>query len=281
MALAQVNGTSIYYEAKGEGEPLLLLPGLGRGTSYFDAIEPVLRKDFQTIVVDPRGIGRSTRENRLLTAEEWADDFAELLKKLDINAAHVLGSSHGGSMAMAMALRHPKVVKSLLLFGAFSELDRFIVLNMDLRIRLAKKLGMDVDLRDFISLWTFGHEGLEMPGVEKYLEAQLAAVRQHTPETYANTCKSLLHWGRKLPGQEGEPVVTTLLHQIKCPTLVACGGLDFWIPAKFSKIIAKAIPHSVYVDMPHCGHIAVRDDPAGSAAIIKKFLVEKRVAHFA
>ena len=60
----------------------------------------------------------------------------------------------------------------------------------------------------------------------------------------------------------------------------ACGGLDFWIPPKFSKIIAKAIPHSVYVDMPDCGHIAVRDDPEGSAGIIKDFLAasESRMA---
>ncbi|HEY5900511.1 MAG TPA: alpha/beta hydrolase [Burkholderiales bacterium] len=227
MTVARVNGADVYYEAKGEGEPLLLLPGLGRGTSYFDVIEPILRREFRTIVVDPRGIGRSSKENRLITAEEWADDFAALLTDhLGITAAHVLGSSHGGSMAMAMALRHPAQVASLLLFGAFSELDRFIVLNMDLRIRLAHKLGMDVDLRDFISLWTFGHEGLEKPGVEKFLDAQLAAVRQHTPESYSNICKSLLHWGRKLPGQESQPVVTSLLHRIKCPTLVVYPGAE-------------------------------------------------------
>lgn len=278
MAIARLNGAEIYYEARGKGAPILLLPGLGRGTSYFDAIEPVLRRDFQTIVVDPRGIGRSSRTETLVTAEEWADDFAQLIRHLDLPSAHILGSSHGGSMAMAMALRHPPVVASLLLFGAFSELDRFIVLNMDLRIRLAKKLGMGEDLRDFISLWTFGHEGLEKPGVDKFLAAQLTAVKLHTPESYANICRSLLHWGRRLPGQEGEPVVTSLLHRIKCPTLVACGGLDFWIPAKFSKIIAKAIPHSVYVDMPECGHIAVRDDPEGSARIIKEFLVDRRLA---
>jgi pimeloyl-ACP methyl ester carboxylesterase len=212
-----------------------------------------------------------------VTAEEWADDFAQLIRHLELPSVHVLGSSHGGSMAMAMALGHPSAVASLLLFGAFSELDRFIVLNMDLRMRLARKLGMGEDLRDFISLWTFGHEGLEKSGVEKFLDAQLAAVKLHTPESYANICKSLLHWGRRLPGQEGEPVVTSLLHKFKCPTLVACGGLDFWIPPKFSKIIAKAIAQSVYVDMPQCGHIAVRDDPEGSARIIRQFLADGRV----
>ena len=271
MSITRVNGAELYCEVEGEGAPLLMLPGLGRGTSYFDAIEPILRKDFQTIVVDPRGIGRSSRAEGVLTAELWADDFAALLGLLRLPAAHVLGSSHGGSMAMAMALRHPAVVRSLLLFGAFSELDRFMVLNMDLRIRLAKKIGMGEDMRDFIALWTFGHEGLEDPDADKFLAAQLAALKEHTPESYANTCKSLLDWGRRLPGQENEPVVTSLLANISCPTLVVCGARDFWIPPKFSRIIAEKIPGAQYVEMPHCGHIAVRDDPAGSAQLIREF----------
>ena len=278
MAFAHIKGADIYYEVKGDGTPMLLLPGLGRGTSYFDAIEPVLRRDFRTIVVDPRGIGRSSKQDGVLTAEEWADDFAELVIQLGLAEAHILGSSHGGSMAMALALRHPSVIRSLLLFGAFSELDRFIVVNMNLRIRLAQKLGMGEDMRDFISLWTFGHEGLEKPDADVFLAAQLAAVKLHTPESYGNICRSLLHWGRKLPGQEQEPVVTSLLHTIKSPTLVVCGGRDFWIPPKFSKIIAQHIPRSVYVDMPESGHIAVRDDPEGAATIIKDFLVKSRLA---
>lgn len=271
MSIARVNGADIYYEVKGEGEPLLLLPGLGRGTSYFDAVEPVLRRDFQTIALDPRGIDRSSKAEGVLTAELWADDFAALLGSLGLAPAHVLGSSHGGSMAMAMALRHPDALRSLLLFGAFSELDRFIVLNMDLRIRLAKRIGMGEDMRDFIALWTFGHEGLDDPNADKYLAAQLAAVKEHTPESYARTCQSLLHWGRKLPGQENEAVVTSLLANIRCPALVVCGARDFWIPPKFSRIIADTIPGARYVEMPHCGHIAVREDPAGSARLIREF----------
>ena len=272
MPTAKVNGAEVYYEVKGEGAPLMLLPGLGRGTSYFDAIEPLLRKAFKTIVVDPRGIGRSSPTDLPLTAELWADDFAALLGHLNFPSAHILGSSHGGSMAIAMALRHPSAVDSLLLFGAFSELDRFITLNLNLRIRLAKKLGMGEDMRDFIALWTFGHEFLESPKADQFLAAHLAAVKEHTPERYAAICESMLHWGRKLPGQEREPVVTTLLGNISCPTLVTCGGRDFWIPAKFSKMIAEKIPQSVYVEMPDCGHIAVREDPAGSAALVENFV---------
>ena len=271
MAIASVNSTEIYYEVKGNGPPLLLLPGLGRGTSYFDAIEPILRKSFRTIVVDPRGIDRSSKVDKALTAEVWADDFAALLDALAIPRGHVLGSSHGASMAMAMALRHPTKVSSLILFGAFSELNRFITLNLNLRIRLAHKLGMGEDMRDFIALWTFGHEFLDNEKADEFLAAHLKAVKEHTPERYEIICKSMLHWGRRLPGQENEPLVTSQLGRISCPTLVVGSGNDFWIPAKFSKLIAEKIPNARYVELP-CGHIAVREDPAGCTKLIEEFI---------
>jgi pimeloyl-ACP methyl ester carboxylesterase len=134
---------------------------------------------------------------------------------------------------------------------------------------------MDVDMRDFIALWTFGHEFLDSPNADQFLEAHLKSVREHTPERYEIICKSMLAWGRKLPGQENETIITSRLHEIKCPTLVTCGGRDFWIPAIFSKIIAKNIPQSVYVDMPDCGHIAVREDPIGCTEMIHNFIKTK------
>lgn len=114
---------------------------------------------------------------------------------------------------------------------------------------------------------------MEDPQADKFLALQLAAVMEHTPQSYADTCRSLLHWGR-LPGQEHEPLVTSQLGRISCPTLVACGGQDFWIPPKFSRLIAQNIRGARYVEMPHCGHIAVREDPGGSAQIIVDFIEE-------
>ena len=62
MPLAQVNGTEIWYEVKGEGEPIILLPGLGLDHGYYRLGEPLLRRELKTIVVDPRGIGQSRRD---------------------------------------------------------------------------------------------------------------------------------------------------------------------------------------------------------------------------
>ena len=61
MPLAQVNGTEIWYDVKGTGEPIILLPGLGLDHGYYRIGEPLLRQEMKTIVVDPRGIGQSRK----------------------------------------------------------------------------------------------------------------------------------------------------------------------------------------------------------------------------
>lgn len=268
MPTENIYGSDIYYQVDGTGDPLLLLPGLGRGTSYYDAVTPHLVRHYSVIRVDPRGIGRSSRGPLPYTAEAWGNDFAVLLERLGLSRAHVVGSSHGASMAMALTDAHPSKVRSLVLFGAFAALDRFIELNVRLRMRLAQKLDMGEDMRDFIALWTFGHKLLEQPEADRMLEAGLAAVREHTPENYIALCQSMLDWGHRRPS------FLERLPSFKCPTLVACGDGDYWIPAQFSRAIADRIPGARYVELQGCGHVPVREQPAVAADLIVRFLSE-------
>ena len=85
----------------------MLIPGLGLDHTYYVLGEPILRERCETIVVDPRGIGLSRKDDVDHSAELWADDFAALIAALDLGSAHVLGSSLGGAIALAMAVRHP------------------------------------------------------------------------------------------------------------------------------------------------------------------------------
>lgn len=272
MPIAKVRGIELYYETSGEGAPILLLPGLARGTNYFSALTPLLEKSCHVIAVDPRGIGRSTKGQTKFTAEEWAGDFAALLTDLKMERVHVLGASQGGCVAMAMADAYPEKVQSLILVGAFSEIDRFVEINLRLRMRLAMKVGMGEDMRDFIALWTLGHEYLEGPAADATLEMNLASVKAHDPAVYAGLCESMLHWGRRLPGQEGEPLFTERLAKFRQPTLVIAGDRDYWLPAKFSKIIAERISGAKYVEIADCGHLPVRERPQETCKLVVDFL---------
>ena len=168
MPIAHVNDTEIWHEVQGIGHPLLLLPGLGLDHRYYRFGEPLLRGTASTILVDPRGIGQSRKDDPSLvtyTAEFWADDVAALVRSLGYATVDVLGSSLGGAMAMAFALRHPDLVRSLIVIGAFSELDRAMKMNFTLRKSIIAKLGMGEEIAEFMSLFTLTREFIDRKSV--------------------------------------------------------------------------------------------------------------------
>lgn len=274
MTAANVNGIKLEYQLQGEGEPLLLLPGLGTGMGYYSLGEPLLRRRFQTLLVDPRGIGGSISTDRSFSAEQWADDFAALARQLNLNRLHVLGSSHGGCMAMAMAERHPEMVASLILVGGFSELDTLMRMNFELRIDLVDRLGMSEELGRFIAMWIMSHGYLETVEGRAQSERTIAMIQRNDPEIYKALCRSILDWGRALPGQEGEPKITERLTHLALPVLAITGDDDQFIPARMSRIIADAVPGSEYREIAGCGHIPFMEKPEETAAAVIDFVTK-------
>lgn len=272
MPAVQVKGVDIHYEVNGEGEPVLLLPGLGTNRSYYGAAEPLLRKSFRVILVDPRGLGESKDPKADFIAESMAPDYAALLDHLGLSSAHIVGSSHGGCMAMAFAKQFPTKVKSLILIGAFSELDRALAMNFALRIKIVEKCGLGEEISDHIALWIFRRQFIEGDRGAKALESILKSIKSNTPDQYKALCRSILHWGRRLPGQENEPLFTEYLPAFRCPTLVISGDSDHMIPASFSKLVASKISSAQYCEIPDCGHIPVLERPDAVCALIGEFI---------
>jgi pimeloyl-ACP methyl ester carboxylesterase len=108
-------GTAIHYQAFGDGEPLLLIPGLGCSIEIYRANTPALARCFRVIVFDPRGAGRSASPETGYTMRAYADDAAAVLADAGVASAHVLGTSFGGMVAQNLALVHPRVVRRLVL----------------------------------------------------------------------------------------------------------------------------------------------------------------------
>jgi pimeloyl-ACP methyl ester carboxylesterase len=115
---ASVNGLSMYYEVRGTGRPLVLLHGAYMTIEAMGEIVPSLAETRQVIAVELQGHGHTADIDRPITYEGMADDVAALLRHLEIEEADVFGYSMGGGVALQVDIRHPEVVRKLVVASA-------------------------------------------------------------------------------------------------------------------------------------------------------------------
>jgi pimeloyl-ACP methyl ester carboxylesterase len=125
-AYASVNGLRMYYEEHGEGPPLVLLHGGGSTVqTSFGAILPKLARAHHVIAPELQGHGHTADVDRPLSFEQMADDTAMLLEQLGVRDADVLGFSNGGMVALQLAMRHPSLVRRMIICSSFYSHDGF------------------------------------------------------------------------------------------------------------------------------------------------------------
>ena len=117
MPWVDVRGRRLYYEEFGEGEPLVFISGLGGDCRAFAVPQRSFASFYRVLTIDNRDVGRSDRVVADYTTADLADDVAGLLNSVGAVPAHVVGHSLGGLIAQQVALRHPHLVRSLVLRG--------------------------------------------------------------------------------------------------------------------------------------------------------------------
>lgn len=130
---APVNGLKMYYEIHGEGKPVVLLHGsfMNINMNWSEMI-PELAKTHQVIAVEMQGHGRTTDANRDFAYPQLADDVAGLMKYIKVDSADIIGYSLGGTVAFALAIRHPNMVNRLVVISSVFKMDGWIQSARDL-----------------------------------------------------------------------------------------------------------------------------------------------------
>jgi pimeloyl-ACP methyl ester carboxylesterase len=115
---APVNGLDMYYEIHGTGEPLVLVHGGFMTAALLEELATALAATRQVIVVELEGHGHTAMLDRPLRYEQMADDVAALVEHLQLDQVDVAGYSLGGGVALQLTIRHPDLVRKLVVVSA-------------------------------------------------------------------------------------------------------------------------------------------------------------------
>ncbi|HIJ58314.1 MAG TPA: alpha/beta fold hydrolase [Deltaproteobacteria bacterium] len=115
MPKANIRDMEIYYEEHGQGTPLVMILGLGQDTATWSFQIPELSNRLRLIVFDNRDCGKSSRCFDDYTTRTMAQDTIGLMDHLEIDQAHICGTSMGGMIAQQVVLMAPERVNSLIL----------------------------------------------------------------------------------------------------------------------------------------------------------------------
>jgi 3-oxoadipate enol-lactonase len=259
MPYAHANGIRIYYEVHGEGEPLVMIHGLGAACNLWSGLLPALAEHFQTVVFDNRGIGRTDAPDTPYTVPMMAADTIGLMDALEIESAHVFGFSLGGFIVQQIALDHPDRVRGLVL-GSTSHsaqvIPEEIIQDIFRAPAMPPEEGLPILMRCFYAQKTID----ERPDViDEWKKRRLEFPQS---EASARNQRAAGFSFNSLPW----------LGQITPPTLVIGGRDDRVFPVAALEEMAEAIPGAELVFLNDAGHSLFAEQPELADQHIARFL---------
>ncbi|MDH5382180.1 MAG: alpha/beta hydrolase, partial [Cyclobacteriaceae bacterium] len=122
---ADSNGTKIYYQIRGKGEPLVLIMGFGATGDVWEKHTVVYEQHFKCIIIDNRGIGKSDQPTGPYTTKMLADDTIAVMDHAGVDKARVAGISMGGAIAQELVLNYPDRVICALLMSTWPKFNNY------------------------------------------------------------------------------------------------------------------------------------------------------------
>jgi 3-oxoadipate enol-lactonase len=264
MPYATSGGIRLYWEEHGAGDPLLLIMGLGATLEWWARVTPTLAARHRTILLDNRGVGRSDVPPGPYSIPQMADDAAAAMDAAGVDTAHVFGASMGGMIAQELVLRHPSRVRSLILGCTACGGDQVVPASREVGAKLAARASMTREE----AMWAMAPHIFDA-GTPRQMVAEDIATRLEstvTNEGYFAQLQGIRAWS----GSHDR------LGTIAVPTLVIHGESDELVPPENGRIVARAIPGSQLVTIPHASHIFLTDQFQTASTAILNFLGSRK-----
>jgi pimeloyl-ACP methyl ester carboxylesterase len=261
MPYAKLNDIRTHYETYGEGDPVLLVNGLGSPAVNWLFQVRDLSPHFRVITLDNRGVGEtSVPRAREYATGQLAEDARALLDHLAVDRAHVVGASMGGTIAMELAIRHPRRVRSLALCCTWALGDGRFLDAIRSWMALAPRVSLEERMRHLLWPWVYSPAYLgDRARVEEGIKRALAYPHPTRPEALARQGRGLLAWNGTRLGA---------LRRLTHPTLVLVGRDDVLTPSSFSRHLAALIPRATLRVLPGGHGFFVEEAEAFNRALL-------------
>lgn len=254
----RVGDIELYCEIAGEGEPVLLIHGLGSCTEDWAPQIAHFSQGYKVIAVDLRGHGRSTKPRTGFSIERFSQDLAALLDALETGPAHVVGISLGGMIAFQLAVDAPAMVKSLTIVNSGPEVPAG---TFKQRIPLYLRLAF---------LYTIGIRRMAKMLVKKlFPEPEQEGLRNSFVERLAGNDKRcyiaslraiFAGWG-----------VADRLGDIHCPVIFIAADQDY-TPVDLKQVYVDRLPNAHMVVIPNSRHALPMERPDAFNRALADFL---------
>jgi pimeloyl-ACP methyl ester carboxylesterase len=268
---AELRGCRLRYLVGGEGQPLVLVHGLGGAAANWLAMVPLLLPGRRLLVPELPGHGGSSPLPAAPSLNAYADRIALLLEREGLAQAPIVGHSLGGAIALRLAIRRPDLVSGLVLAAgagiSSGTRNARYALTITGILKPGRKIAPHrgrVAQSALLKRLVFGRWGAADPAAlpPELVEAFLAGPALHTDTVSA--AKALV---RDDPRSD--------LDRVRCPSLVLWGARDTQLPVGDAFDYARRLISRLRV-IADCGHLLIAERPEACADAICSFLPATR-----
>jgi pimeloyl-ACP methyl ester carboxylesterase len=265
MERARINGVELEYEISGTGEPVVFIHGVLIADAFRPLLgEPILAGRYRFCHYHRRGYAGSSPVSGPVSITDQAADCGALLRRLNVDRAHVVAHSYGGAIALQLALDAPDLVHSLALFepalmlGASAQGYRESLARGTERYR---NVGATAIVDEFLEArWP----GYRIP-LDRALPGAFAQAVTDAGTTFETEISGLLAW------HFGEAEA----RRINQPALSLLGGVSDTLLPRFSethRLLLVWLPHAEGVVLPGAAHLMQIEDPRDTSEALAAFL---------
>ena len=238
-------GVKIYYEVYGEGYPVVFLGGMGMTCEGWFFQKNFFSKNYQVILLDNRGSGRSDTPEADFTIDNMVDDVYCLMKDLSVEKTHIVSISMGGFIALQFANKYPEKVKSLVLSNTAAKISNKSIYRLKFWEEMREKnIELNLQIKEQI-LWIFPEKIFyDMQFVNNIFEQMINFPYKQSNEGYKKQLNACISFD-----------ATYFLEKIDTPALIFASTDDIIIPFNDAKLLNEKIKNSKFISFDNCGHI--------------------------